>query len=103
MEAFFRSDRQLQHWRALLARIIFVPVIDYAKGAPTVPGQSPIISETTSDSRHQHLKVIGRAALVVPNLGPCRLPMTDRSGPRLALIFDATLRMRVGQNNNQQG
>jgi hypothetical protein len=39
--------------------------------------------------------------LVVPNLGPCRLPMTDRSGPRLGLIFGATLRMRVGQNNDQ--
>jgi hypothetical protein len=106
-----------------------------------------IISQTTSDSRHQHLKVIARGAaghpaysartapslrstltpsantfelsvenavflvnllshtvlgpLVVPNLGPCRLPMTDRSGPRLALIFDATLRLRAGQNDDQ--
>jgi hypothetical protein len=33
--------------------------------------------------------------LVVPNLGLCRLPMADRSGPRVALIFGATLRMRV--------
>jgi hypothetical protein len=39
--------------------------------------------------------------LVVPNLGPRRLPMADRSGPRMALVFGATLRIRVGQNNDQ--
>jgi hypothetical protein len=41
------------------------------------------------------------SSAVVPNLGPRRLPMADRSGPRMALIFGATLRMRVGQNNDQ--
>jgi hypothetical protein len=40
--------------------------------------------------------------LVIPNLGPRRLAMADRSGPRVALIFGATLRMRAGQNNDQR-
>jgi len=38
--------------------------------------------------------------LVVSNLGPCRLPMADRSGPRMALILGAALRVRMGQSND---
>jgi hypothetical protein len=38
--------------------------------------------------------------LVVPNLGLCRLAMADRSGPSMALILRASLRIRGGQHND---